>query len=112
MKLCFKCLSTKHSARSCQKTCFFWRGPHHSTLHRHRDQFSTGGSAQFRDSRHPVKQHPRVSINSTPLIALRSFRGATQRLVLTFQRHRKIPQTPTMRATPSPVRGASPLLCR
>ncbi|GFO17393.1 gypsy retrotransposon integrase-like protein 1 [Plakobranchus ocellatus] len=59
MKLCFKCLSTKHSVWSCQKTCFFCRGPHHSTLHRHRDQFCAGGSAQFRDSRHPVQQHPR-----------------------------------------------------
>ncbi|GFO37593.1 gypsy retrotransposon integrase-like protein 1 [Plakobranchus ocellatus] len=73
MKLCFKCLSTKHSARSCQKTCFFCRGPHHSTLHRHQDQFSAGGSAQFRDSRHPVQQHPRDqhqfgSPNSPPFI--------------------------------------------
>ncbi|GFN98533.1 tas retrotransposon peptidase a16 [Plakobranchus ocellatus] len=53
-----------------------------------------------------------ISIMSAPLIALRSFRGATERLVLTFQPHRKIPQTPTMCATPSPVRRASPLLCR
>ncbi|GFO46525.1 rvt 1 and peptidase a17 and duf1758 domain contai ning protein [Plakobranchus ocellatus] len=73
MKLCFKCLSTKHSARSCQKTCFFCRGPHHSTLHRHQDQFSAGGSAQFRDCRHPVQQHPRDqhqlgSPNSPPFI--------------------------------------------
>ncbi|GFO25746.1 hypothetical protein PoB_005225100 [Plakobranchus ocellatus] len=74
MKLCFKCLSTKHSARSCQKTCFFCRGPHHSTLHRHRDQLSAGGPAQFGDSKHPVQQHPRDrhqlgSPNSPPFIS-------------------------------------------
>ncbi|GFO27534.1 tas retrotransposon peptidase a16 family protein [Plakobranchus ocellatus] len=111
MKLCFKCLSTKHSARSCQKTCFFCRGPHHSTLHRHRYQFSAGGSAQFRESRHPVQQHPRDqhqlgSSNRSPIIPW-SYRAAGTHLPAPSQN-----PTDTHHAcySQSSVRGKSTLM--
>ncbi|GFO50625.1 Bel12-ag transposon polyprotein [Plakobranchus ocellatus] len=88
MKLCFKCLSTKQSVQSCQKTCFFCRGLHHSTLHRQRSvlcrRLSVFQRRQTSVQQHPVDQH---------LLGSRSFQGATEWLVLTIQPHRKIPQS-------------------
>lgn len=37
LKLCFRCLGGSHTAHTCNKQCYYCKGPHHSILHIHRN---------------------------------------------------------------------------
>ncbi|RUS75782.1 hypothetical protein EGW08_016443 [Elysia chlorotica] len=57
MRLCFRCLSDKHTAKDCAKTCYLCKGSHHRVLHRQQQRATgvpthhrpNGGAPQSRD---------------------------------------------------------------
>ena len=58
LRLCFKCLGS-HTARDCDKKCYFCKGPHHSVLHIHNDRkHSVDGSLSADLSTVNSHKHP------------------------------------------------------